>query len=104
MEAPEGGAIMPEGFCFPKAHRPPRGPMRWIGKPDSVPPVGVWGAIPLGWRSRATSSNLPAGSIGPILFPRGTRRPIWSCSMRGLPCPPCHQVGGGLLPHPFTLT
>ncbi len=30
--------------------------------------------------------------------------PIRSCSRRGLPCRPCHQVRGGLLPHPFTLT
>ena len=29
--------------------------------------------------------------------------PIWSCSRRGLPCRPCRQVRGGLLPHPFTL-
>ena len=49
------------------------------------------------------SSNLPAGSIGPILTDCSARRLIWSCSVRGLPCPPCHQRGGGLLPHPFTL-
>ncbi len=30
--------------------------------------------------------------------------PIRSCSRRGLPCHPCHQERGGLLPHPFTLT
>ena len=33
---------------------------------------------------------------------RGT--PIRSCSWRGLPCRPCHQGRGALLPHPFTLT
>ena len=30
--------------------------------------------------------------------------PIWSCSMRGLPCPEHHCPGGALLPHLFTLT
>jgi hypothetical protein len=30
--------------------------------------------------------------------------PIWSCSRRGLPCRPCRQGRGALLPHPFTLT
>ena len=30
--------------------------------------------------------------------------PTWSCSGRGLPCQPCCQRCGGLLPHPFTLT
>ena len=30
--------------------------------------------------------------------------PIRSCSRRGLPCHPCYQERGGLLPHPFTLT
>ena len=29
--------------------------------------------------------------------------PIRSCSRRGLPCHPCRQERGGLLPHPFTL-
>jgi len=29
--------------------------------------------------------------------------PIWSCSGRGLPCVPCYQRTGGLLPHLFTL-
>ena len=30
--------------------------------------------------------------------------PIRSCSWRGLPCRPCYQRRGGLLPHPFTLS
>lgn len=30
--------------------------------------------------------------------------PIWHCSRWGLPCRPCCQVRGGLLPHRFTLT
>ena len=39
-------------------------------------------------------------------FPEGPGRrgtPIRSCSWRGLPCGPCHQRPGALLPHPFTL-
>jgi len=30
--------------------------------------------------------------------------PIWSCSEWGLPCHPCYQGRGALLPHHFTLT
>ena len=30
--------------------------------------------------------------------------PIRFCSRWGLPCPICYQIGGALLPHPFTLT
>ncbi len=30
--------------------------------------------------------------------------PIRFCSRWGLPCRPCYQLRGGLLPHPFTLT
>ena len=30
--------------------------------------------------------------------------PTWSCSRWGLPCRPCRQARGALLPHPFTLT
>ncbi len=32
------------------------------------------------------------------------REPAWACTRWGLPCPVCHQTGGALLPHPFTLT
>jgi len=38
------------------------------------------------------------------LKPRLRVIPIWSCSRWGLPCDPCHQAPGALLPHPFTLT
>jgi hypothetical protein len=31
------------------------------------------------------------------------RPPIWSCSGWGLPCHPCYQGCGGLLPHRFTI-
>jgi len=29
--------------------------------------------------------------------------PIWPCSRWGLPCRPCYQGRGALLPHRFTL-
>ena len=32
------------------------------------------------------------------------RRAAWACTRWGLPCPGCHQSGGALLPHHFTLT
>ena len=38
------------------------------------------------------------------LGPKPRVIPIWSCSRWGLPCRPCCQVRGALLPHPFTLT
>ena len=51
------------------------------------------------------SRDLP-GRLRPMtaLPLAGRGIPIRSCSWRGLPCRPCHQVRGGLLPHPFTLT
>ena len=51
--------------------------------------------------SRPTRS--PQAGDGPTLLPR-RGIPIRSCSWRGLPCGPCHQAPGALLPHPFTLT
>src|SRR6266852_8393686 len=54
---------------------------------------------------------LPRGSSDPN--PEASRRatsaacaapPARSCSRRGLPCDPCRQGPGALLPHPFTLT
>ena len=35
--------------------------------------------------------------------PKIGNHPYWSCSRWGLPCRPCHQGRGALLPHPFTL-
>ena len=79
--------------------RPPCG-----GHGGSVSRVLSRDVIPLGWMSPPTSSDLPAGSVGSTLAACAVRRPIWSCSLGGLPCPPCYQAGGGLLPHRFTLT
>ena len=78
--------------------RPPCG-----GRGGSVSRVLSWSVIPLGWMSPPTSCDLPAGSVGSTLAACAVRRPIWSCSLGGLPCPSCYQSGGGLLPHPFTL-
>ena len=46
--------------------------------------------------TRMEREGAPVSCLTPI--------PIRSCSRRGLPCHPCHQERGGLLPHPFTLT
>ena len=67
--------------------------------------------IPLGPPLPARSSCQP----GPLGLKRPCGRsplpdrppreaPIWHCSRWGLPCRPCCQVRGGLLPHRFTLT
>ncbi len=73
------------------------------GSGGSVSRVLSWDVIPLGWMSPSNSSDLPAGSVGSTLAACAVRRPIWSCSLGGLPCPSCCQSGGGLLPHRFTL-
>jgi len=49
--------------------------------------------------TRTGRGRTPVGSWKPP-----TSVPIRSCSRRGLPCRPCRQVRGALLPHPFTLT
>lgn len=46
--------------------------------------------------TRMEREGAPVSCLTPI--------PIRSCSRRGLPCHPCRQGRGGLLPHPFTLT
>ncbi|UUP16149.1 hypothetical protein NTH_00591 [Nitratireductor thuwali] len=61
--------------------------------------------IPLGPVSPPASSDLPErqGRKQPSKVALRTV-PIRSCSRWGLPCRPCCQARGGLLPHPFTLT
>jgi len=60
-------------------------------------------AIPLGVLLPAHSSNRPGQRRGnaPAIE---CNHPYWSCSRWGLPCHPCHQRCGALLPHPFILT
>ena len=48
----------------------------------------------------AASSDLPGSRARRVT----SSFPIWSCSRWGLPCRPCHQKRGELLPHLFTLT
>ena len=78
-----------------------------------------------GWDARGLVSRILSPSIveggRPFLWGRGRPRPrtaypegigagrrralpIWPFSGWGLPCQPCHQDRGALLPHPFTLT
>ena len=63
-------------------------------------------AIHLGRALRRASCNQPGRLIrkqtGAVS--RSRAAPIRSCSRWGLPCRPCHQGRGALLPHPFTLT
>ena len=62
--------------------------------------------IPLGSASPRTSSGLPGSARGSALHPcskEGGCFPIWPCSRWGLPCQPCYQGRGALLPHRFTL-
>jgi hypothetical protein len=67
-------------------------------KPGSVPLRGGGVAISLGSGSRPTSNDLPGNGAG-----RRHRLSIRSFSGWGLPCRPCHQDRGALLPHRFTL-
>jgi hypothetical protein len=80
-------------------------------KPGSVSPASLAGcadgmAIHLGRRLPAASSDLPGNPA--FLRRHQTNRlwdcPIWSCTGWGLPCQPCHQGRGELLPRRFTLT
>jgi len=82
-------------------------------KPDSVQGLPLWMTIPLAPPLPAGSSCQP-GSLGPKLpyggipdrdpGPAPRETPIRHCSRWGLPCRPCYQRRGGLLPHRFTLT
>jgi hypothetical protein len=51
--------------------------------------------------------SLPNGLVRPTQDSDGAgypSSPTWPCSGWGLPCGPCYQEPGALLPHPFTLT
>ena len=58
--------------------------------------TSVAGCLARPTRATARKKRLPAC--------RRLAAPIWSCSRWGLPCRPCCQGRGALLPHPFTLT
>ena len=77
-------------------------------KPGSVRRIApprwpfIWDA-----RRRAPQATNPDGDAkthsAPQPKPRSCAVPIRFCSRRGLPCQPCCQRCGALLPHPFTL-
>src|SRR5262249_15172771 len=78
-------------------------------KPNSVSAVARrrrrTAIIPLAPPSLAESSDLPGDSAdGPSAATAAAGPLIWSCSVRGLACPPCCHGRGALLPHLFTLT
>ncbi len=77
---------------------------RMACKPDFVQGLPPWMTIPLGAGLLLRSSCQPGlpGQGGLGVWPREV--PIRHCSRWGLPCRPCYQRRGGLLPHRFTLT
>ena len=77
-------------------------------KPGSVrAPCGAAATIPLGRASLRASRDQPGRLGGNALASRAEAlppaAPIRSCSRWGLPCHPCCQGCGALLPHRFTL-
>ena len=78
-------------------------------KPGSVWPRSL-SAAERGGHSSGTDVAIrlarPTRTAGPETTLKVALRaiPIRSCSRWGLPCRPCYQARGGLLPHPFTLT
>ena len=81
-----------QAACKPGSvhRRPPDGVQR-IGDHSS----GTTLADRLAQPTRTERYGAPAPCEAPV--------PIRSCSRRGLPCRPCFQERGALLPHPFTL-
>ncbi len=70
-------------------------------KPGSVPVVVAFA----GWRSFISAALPEAGRATPGATPfDAVPASVWPCSGWGLPCGPCRQVPGALLPHLFTLT
>ena len=73
-------------------------------KPGSVRTLRCGTTIPLGRASRRASRDQPGRRNGNAPAPqRAPPSPIRSCSRWGLPCRPCCQGRGALLPHRFTL-
>ena len=73
-------------------------PRRGRNKPSSVAAEAAEGHF-----SRTVITD---GLQRPTLDSSGAGSPssfTWPCSGWGLPCDPCHQRPGALLPHPFTL-
>ena len=72
-------------------------------KPGSVRTRKCGTTIPLGRVLRRASRDQPGRRSGNAPAPCGTAVPIRSCSRWGLPCRPCCQGRGALLPHRFAL-
>ena len=64
---------------------------------------GCGTTIPLGRALRRASRDQPGRRSGNAPAPCGAAVPIRSCSRWGLPCRPCCQGRGALLPHRFAL-
>ena len=78
-------------------------------KPGSVPLPAEAGRIGdhssgTALADRLTRPTRMKRGVTPATVETMTLIPIRSCSGWGLPCRPCRQVRGALLPHPFTLT
>ena len=77
---------------------------RWpVSRVLSPPQGGRW---PFIWdaRYRTPHATNPGDDPEAGLDPKIRVAPIRFCSRWGLPCRPCYQRRGALLPHPFTLT
>ncbi len=84
------------------------GKFQTVCKPGSVRVLQRWTAIPLGHALRRASRDQPGRRVentpAPLRCRKKPAAPIRSCSRWGLPCQPCHQGCGALLPPRFTLT
>jgi hypothetical protein len=74
---------------------------RPVSRVLSAPKCGT--TIPLGRALRRASRDQPGRQSGNAPVPCDTAAPIRSCSRWGLPCRPCCQGRGALLPHRFAL-
>ena len=95
-----------EARAEPMKPAPPVIRITWVRaarKPNSVPRRGCPRRGDGHASSPAVSRRVerPTRKLGQAAL---GRFPIWSCSMRGLPCPGHRCPGGALLPHLFTLT
>ena len=74
-------------------------------KPSSVSRAlrhGRWSSVWDGGRPTPQAAY-PRLTVAGVVGAGRTSPLIWPCSDRGLPCHPCYQGCGGLLPHRFTL-
>jgi hypothetical protein len=98
-------AVAPEGAVRLLCHR------AWENRQSTCKPGSVGPVLAHGRGGHSSGGAVAGALVQPtrvtgLEIGRGCPRvtPIWSCSRWGLPCRPCCQVRGALLPHPFTLT